>query len=142
MALGVLPPQLVAERNALYFLWHLRNETWFKDQLPSLLHLSPLSRLTGLLADNNITLEKFHSYDDVEQWHKTVKVAVLQRAQTWYASSSHSQRLPNFGFVYRGLPYLREDLLCELAPTATAARADRRPGVANAWEYHLSPFCK
>ena len=43
--------------------------------------------------------------------------------------------------MYRGQPYLRDDLLCELAPTAIAARADRLSGVPNAWEYHPCPFC-
>jgi hypothetical protein len=65
--LGVPPSQLVTERNALYFLWHLRNQTWFKGQLPSLLHLSPHSRLTELLVDNNITLEEFHLHNDTNK---------------------------------------------------------------------------
>lgn len=140
--LGVLPSQLVAERNALYFLWHLRNETWFKDQLPSMIHLAPLSRLTGLLLDNNITLEEFHKYTNPEKWHDTVKKAVLDRAQHWYDASAHHQRLPNLSFVYRGAPYLREDYTCALAAVAIQARADRLPGVPCAWEYHPCPFCE
>jgi len=139
--LGVLPSQLVAERNALYFLWHLRNETWFKSYLPHLQHLSPLSRLTNLLIDNNITLEEFHKYNNVDKWHKTVKKAVLERALSWYDVSAHGERIPNFGFLYRGQPYLRDDTLGELAPVAIQARADRLPGVPRAWEYHPCPFC-
>ena len=113
--LGVLPSQLVAERNALYFLWHLRSETWFRDQLPSMIHLAPLSRLTGiniftgLLLDNNIVLEEFHKYTNPDKWHDTVKKAVLDRAQQWCDASAHHQRLPNLFSVYRGAPYLRED---------------------------------
>ena len=140
--LGVLPSRLVAERNALYYLWHLRNETWFKDLLPSLQHLTPLSRLTGLLVGNNITFEEFHQYRDRNAWHDTVKKAVLERAQSWYDTSAHRERLPNFQFVYRGRQYLREDSLCELAPTAIQARADRLPGVPNAWEHQQCPFCE
>ena len=47
--LGVLPAQVVAERNALYFLWHLSHETWFRADLLALTTLSPWSRLTNLL---------------------------------------------------------------------------------------------
>jgi hypothetical protein len=140
--LGVLPSQLVAERNALYYLWHLRNETWFKDMLPSVQHLAPLSRLTGLLVDNNITLDEFNQHRDRTSWHNTVKMAVLKRAESWYDTSAHSERLPNFRFVYRGREYLREESICELAPTAIQARADRLPGVPNAWEHHQCPFCE
>lgn len=140
--LGVLPSQLVAERNALYFLWHLRNQTWFKDQLPTLTHLSPLSRLTELLTDTNTTLEEFHKCNDADKWHDRVKQAVLQRACSWYNTATHSQRLSNFGFVYRGQQYLRDDDLGELATTALHARADRLPGVPSAWEYHQCPFCQ
>ena len=133
--LGVLPSQLVVERNALYYLWHLRNET-------SVQHLAPLSRLTGLLVDNDITLEEFHQHGDRTSWHNTVKRAVLKRAESWYDTSAHSERLPNFSFVYRGREYLREESICELAPTAIQARADRLPGVPNAWEHHQCPFCE
>ena len=139
--LGVLPSQLVAERNALYYLWHLRSETWFRHHLPSLLHLSPLSRLVNLLTDYNTTLEEFHQYSDTKKWHSAVKTAVLARAQTWYNVAPHQQRLPSFRFVYRGLPYLRRDLTCHLAPVALQARADRLPGVPNAWLHQLCPFC-
>lgn len=140
--LGVLPSQLVAERNALYYLWHLRNETWFKDCLPSLQHLPPLSRLTGVLLDNNITLEEFHEYDNRENWHEVVKNAVLERAKSWYNTSTHTERLPNFEFIYRGRPYLREEYLAELAHVAIEARADRLPGVPSAWDYNPCPFCE
>jgi hypothetical protein len=140
--LGVLPSQLVAERNALYYLWHLRNETWFKKHLPSLQHLLPLSRLTGILLDNNITLDEFHEYKDREKWHEVVKSAVLERAKSWYNTSAHAERLPNFEFIYRGRPYLREEYLAELAHVAIEARADRLPGVPSAWEYNPCPFCE
>ena len=140
--LGVLPSQLVAERNALYFLWHLRNETWFKDQLPSMIHLSPLSRLTDLLLDNNITIEEFHKYTNPDKWHDTVKRAALKRAERWYDASAHHHRLPHLSFVYRGAPYLRDDFTCALAAVAIQARADRLPGVPRAWEYHPCPFCE
>jgi hypothetical protein len=127
--LGVLPSQLVAERNALYYLWHLRSETWFKTYLPSMQHLSPLSRLLGLLLDNNITLEEFHQYNDSVNWHETVKRAIMERAKHWYTKSksygAHAQRLPNFTFKYRGRKYLREKYLNQLAPIAIEARADR-----------------
>ena len=82
--LGVLPSQLVAERNALYYLWHLRNEVWYREFLPALQHLPPVARLTGLLLDNNVTLEEFHQYSDRDQWHSLVKAAILHRAQHWY----------------------------------------------------------
>ena len=144
--LGVLPSQLVAERNTLYYLWHLRNETWFKHYLPSLQHLSPLSRLTGILLDNNITLEEFHQHTNPETWHQVVRRAILERAKHWYTKSAsygiHSQRLPNFEFQYRGRKYLREEYLHELAPVAIETRADRLPGVPQAWLHNPCPFCK
>jgi hypothetical protein len=138
---GVLPSQLVAERNALYYLWHLRNEVWYREFLPALQPLPPVARLTGMLLDNNITLEEFHGHDDPTQWHALVKAAVLHRAQRWYDTSRLRQRLPNSGFVYRGQPYMREDTLADLAGVAVQLRADRLPGVPNAWEYHQCPFC-
>ena len=139
--LGVLPSQLVGERNALYYLWHLRNRTWFKRYLPHLQDLPPLARLTELLLDNNITLEEFHQIRDVGTWHDTVREAILTRAQSWYNTSPHTERLPNFGIIYRGRDYLRKDKLCDLAEVALQARADRLSGVNNAWEYHACPFC-
>ena len=36
---GVLPVSLVVDRKALYFLWHLRRETWFRQYLLYLAHL-------------------------------------------------------------------------------------------------------
>jgi hypothetical protein len=144
--LGVLPSQLVAERNALYYLWHLRNETWFKAHLPSMQHLSPLSRLLGILLDNNITLEEFHQYSASENWHELVRRAILERAKDWYTKSTsygaHAQRLRNFAFKYRGRKYLREKFMHELAAIAIEARADRLPGVPNAWEHNPCPFCE
>ncbi len=137
---GVLPSQLVAERNALYYLWHLRNEVWYREFLPALQHLPPVARLTGLLVDNNITLDEFHQYDDPSQWHATVKKAVLYRAQGWYSSGVQA-RLPCSGFVYRGQPYLREDATADLAGVAVQLRADRLPGVPSAWEYQPCPLC-
>ena len=139
--LGVLPSQLVAQRNALYFLWHLRNEVWYRQHLPSPIHLSPLSRPVELLTDNDITPEEFHRCDSNQEWHDTVRTAILDRAQQWYDPGPHQQRLPNFRFVYRGLSYLRDDSICHLAPTALQARTDRLPGVPNAWEYHQCPYC-
>lgn len=65
--LGVLPSQLVAERNTFYYLWQLRNEAWYRQFLPSLQHLSPVARLTSILIDNNITLEESHSCVDPGQ---------------------------------------------------------------------------
>jgi hypothetical protein len=93
------------------------------------------------LLDNNITLEEFHEHDDPTQWHALVKAAVLHRAQRWYDTSRLRERLPNSGFVYRGQPYMREDTLADLAGVAVQLRADRLPGVPNAWEYHQCPFC-
>ena len=139
--LGVLPSQLVAERNALYYLWHLRNETWYKHFLPSLQHLAPISRLTGLLLDNNITLEEFRQHAGPAKGRKTAKEAVLKRAQSWHDDSAMKARIPSPGFVCRGRPHLREDPLAEVATTAAQARAGRLPGVPNAWEYHSCPFC-
>ena len=140
--LGVLPSKLVGQRNALYYLWHLRNRTWFRRYLPYLQDLPPLARLTEFLLDNNITLEEFHQVRDVNTWHNTVREAILTRAQSWYTTpSKHTERLPNFGFVYRGRDYLRKDKLCDLAEVALQARADRLSGVNSAWEYHACPFC-
>ena len=42
---GVLPSQLVAERSALYYLWHLRSEF-----LPALQHLPPVAGQIDWLA--------------------------------------------------------------------------------------------
>lgn len=57
---------------------------------------------------------------------------------------SHLQRLPSFEFRYRGQRYLRDKnlFISELAPIAIEARADRLPGVPNAWEYNPCPFCE
>ena len=142
----MLPSQLVAERNALYYLWHLRNEAWFKQHLPSLQHLSPLSRLTGILLDNDITLEEFHQYNNSDNWHEVVKRAVLERAKYWFTRTEsygkQAQRLPNFEFEYRGRNYLRAKYLHHLAPIAIEARADRLPGVPQAWLHNPCPFCE
>ena len=139
--LGVLPSQLVGERNALYYLWHLRNRTWFKRHLPHLQHLPPLARLTELLLDYDVTLEEFHRVRDVDKWHDLVKDAVLNRAESWYSASSHSQRLPNFRFVYRGQQYLRLANICQLSEVAIQARADRLTGVPNEWLHQECPYC-
>ncbi len=96
---GVLPSQLVAERSALYYLWHLRNEVWYREFLPALQHLPPIARLTGVLLDSNVTLEEFHQHGDPERWHALVKKAVLCRAQDWYDVSRLQARLPNSRFV-------------------------------------------
>jgi hypothetical protein len=103
-----------------------------KKSQPLLMH----SNLRALLRENR------HIHRDRNAWHDTVKKAVLERAQSWYDTSAHRERLPNFQFVYRGRQYLREDSLCELAPTAIQARADRLPGVPNAWEHQQCPFCE
>ena len=116
-------------------------------------HLSPLSRLLGILLDNNITLEEFHQYNASENWHQTVRGAILERAKDWYTKGNrhtskstsygaHTQRLRNFAFQYRGRKYLREKYMHELAPIAIEARADRLPGVPNAWEHNPCPFCE
>jgi hypothetical protein len=138
---GVLPSQLVAERNALYYLWHLRNEVWYREFLPALQHLPPVARLTGLLLDNNITLEEFHQHNDSNRWHSLVKAAVLCRAQHWHDVSGLQERLPATSFVYRGQQHLRDDTLADLAGVAVQLRTDRLPGVPNAWEHQQCPLC-
>jgi hypothetical protein len=139
--LGVLPSRLVGERNAMYFLWHLTHESWFRRFLPHLEHLPPLARLTCLPLDYNLTLEDLRECTSAQQWKKMVKDAVLARAQTWYSSCEATDRLNNSGFAYLGRQYMHHDDLGDLAEVAIQMRADRLHGVPNYWEHHPCPFC-
>jgi len=107
--LGVLPSRLVGERNAMYFLWHLTHESWFRRFLPHLQHLPPFARLTCLPLDYNLTLEDLHECATAQQWKKMVKDAVLARAQTWYSSCEATDRLHNSGFAYLGRQYMHHE---------------------------------
>jgi hypothetical protein len=140
--LGVLPAQLVADRNALYFLWHLSHAAWFREHLPELTHLSPLSRLTTMLMTYGLSCEELYLMD-LPAWRKAVKQAVLHKALSFYEpkQSQTANRLPGFRFKYLGRQYLHHECTTELAELAVQLRADRLPGVPRAFEYHSCLWC-
>jgi hypothetical protein len=140
--LGVLPSKLVAERNAMYFLWHLSHEAWFKHNLPALADLPALSRLTTVLLPYNLTLEELFLYDK-NTWRAAVKEAVLARASVHYEpkQSLHASRLPNFHFMYLCQPYLYHKFTQDLAEEAIYMRSDRLPGVPHPFMFHSCLWC-
>jgi Reverse transcriptase (RNA-dependent DNA polymerase) len=140
--LGVLPAQLVAERNALYFLWHLSHETWFREHLPQLIHLHPLRRLTNMVISYGLSCEQLYLMD-LPAWRKAVKQAVLHKALFFYEpkQSLAAVRLPGFIFEYLGRQYLHHDCISDLADLAVQLRADRLPGVPQPYEYHPCLWC-
>ena len=140
--LGVLPAQLVAERNALYYLWHLSHETWFREHLPQLTHLSPLSRLTTMLMSYGLSCEELYLMD-LPAWRRAVKQAVLHKALSFYEpkQTQTAVRLPGFIFEYLGRQYLHHPRTSELAELAVQLRADRLPGVPQPYAYHPCPWC-
>lgn len=140
--LGVLPAQLIAERNALYFLWHLSHESWFRHCLPQFTHLSPLVRLTNMLISYGLSCEELYVMD-LPAWRKAVKQAVLHKALSFYEPKQRQigSRLPGFFFEYLGRPYLHHPRVSELADLAIQVRADRMPGIPQPYEYHPCLWC-
>ena len=140
--LGVLPSQLVADRNALYFIWHLSHQAWFREHLPQLTHLSPLSRLTNMLVTYGLSCEELYLMD-LPAWRKAVKQAVLHKALFFHEpkQSQTALRLPDFQFEYLGRQYLHHECTTELAELGIQMRADRLPGVPQAYEHHPCLWC-
>lgn len=140
--LGVLPSKLVAERNAMYFLWHLTHEAWFRQCLPALADLPALSRLTTMLVSYNLTLEELFLYNK-NKWHSAVRDAVLAQANVHHEpkQSLHAARVPNFKFLYLGQSYMYHKLTQELAEEAFYMRTDRLPGVPAPYMYHPCLWC-
>jgi len=136
--LGVLPSQLVAERDALYFLWHLLHLSWFRRHLPALSPLPQVRRLTGFATKHGLDLA-FASVCSREEWHTAVQRAVVRSARHHFAARPVTW-LPNHHFV-RSHRYLKHEHLRDVADVVLQLRNDRLPSAHHPWVYHPCPFC-
>lgn len=145
--LGILPAELVVHRNALYFLWHLRHQAWFKAYLPGLATLQPLGRLTSmLLYYPSLRIDVLDTLD-YKSWRKRVKLAIIERAESFYNTSDYqASRLyphPDYYFAYRGQRYTTNSYTTDHAQIALELRQDRLPLPRHLrpWEHHPCPMC-
>jgi hypothetical protein len=144
--LGVLPAELIVHRNALYYLWHLRRRVWYRNYLPQLMHLEPISRLTSMvLRYEQLSLRDTDTLGQ-DQWKAAVRKAVLQRAKSYYDTSDfqHLALFPYhqpYQFAYRGQQYLNCKSTIDLAQVAIELRHDRLSGVPSPWEHHPCVCC-
>lgn len=136
--LGVLPSQLVAERDALYFLWHLLHLSWFRNALPALTSLPPVSRLVSLTLKHDLDLA-FVSVCSREEWHSAVQRAVVRSARTTFAARPVAW-VPNHHFV-RSHRYLKHKDLSDVADVVLQLRNNRLPSAPHPWVFHPCPFC-
>ena len=136
--LGVLPSQLVAERDALYFLWHLCRHSWFRSFLPFFTELPLLHRLTSLVSTHGLDL-CFLERCSKEEWHSAVQAAISRSATRFFARRPVDW-LPNHHFV-RSHRYLKHKDLADLADVALHLRNDRLPSAPQPWLSHPCPFC-
>jgi len=136
--LGVLPSQLVAERDALYFLWHLLHLSWFCNALPALATLPPVSRLVSLTVKHGLDLA-FVSVCSREEWHSAVQRAIVRSARDTFAARPVTW-IPNHHFV-RSHRYLKHPNLRDVADTVLQLRNNRLPSAPHPWVFHPCPFC-
>ena len=137
--LGVFPSQVVAERDALYFLWHLQNLAWFRESLPALTHLQPLERLTSLTLKYGLGLSAVHRCSK-EEWRSAVRDAVEAFADRHFAARPVDW-LPDYHFE-RSRQYLKDKATADLGDAALHLRNDRLPTAPQPWVYHPCPFCQ
>ena len=143
--LGILPSALVVQRNAMYYLWHLRRRVWFRQYLPSLAHLQPVHRITSMVLQyRDLRLQDIDCIE-YDQWRRAVKKAILDRATTYYNTTAYSEYslFPDttFCFQYRGQSYLNNRYTTNLAQTAIELRHDRLSGVPSPWEHKPCIYC-
>ena len=148
--LGVLPAELVVHRNALYYLWQLRHQAWFKASLPALAALEPLRRLTSmLLYYPSLRMDVLDSLDQTE-WRKCVKLAVIERAESFYNTRDHQDRRlaslnpdEEYGFAYRGQRYTNNAYTTDMAQIALELRQHHLPMPRHLrpWDHHPCPLC-
>ena len=131
--LGVLPSQLVAERDALYFLWHLLHLSWFRASLPALNHLPLVRRLTALALKHRLDLV-FASACSREEWHTTVQRAIVRSARATFAARPVAW-IPRHHFV-RSHRYLKHEHFRDVADVVLQLRNDRLPSAPHPWVYH------
>lgn len=136
--LGVLPSQLVVERDALYFLWHLCHHSWFRAFLPFFTDLPLLQRLTSLVIQHGLDLN-FLQRCSKEEWHSEVQSAIV-RSATRHFNRRPVTWLPHHRFV-RSHRYLKHPDLAHLADITLHLRNDRLPSAPQAWVHHPCPFC-
>ena len=61
---------LIPQRNATYYLWHLRRRVWFRQYLPSLAHLQPVHRITStVLQYRDLRLQDIDCIE-YDQWRR------------------------------------------------------------------------
>jgi hypothetical protein len=137
--LGVFPSQVVAERDALYFLWHLQNLSWFRQSLPALTHLQPLERLTSLTLKYGLDLSTAHRCSK-EEWRSAVRDAVESYTERHFAARPVDW-LPNHRFE-RSRQYLKDQATADLGDVVLHLRSDRLPTAPQPWVYHPCPFCQ
>ena len=144
--LGVLPAELIVHRNALYYLWHLRRRAWFREYLPALAHLQPVSRLLSMILQYKSLRIQDVDCLKYEAWRTSVKKAILERAVTYYDTSNHQEYClfpqREYRFLYRGQDYLTNTHTTNLAQIALELRHDRLSGIRSPWEHHPCAFCQ
>ena len=143
--LGILPAELVVHRNAMYYLWHLRRQVWFRQYLPALADLQPIKRLTSMvLAYRDLCLRDI-DHMEYDQWRTAVKKAILDRSRTYYSTDGYADYClypeEEYGFKYRGQDYLNNLYTTNLGQTAIVLRHDRLCGVPQPWEHHPCVYC-
>jgi len=142
---GVLPASLVVDRNALYFLWHLRRETWFRQYLPYLAHLQPFQRLTSILLKYPSLRLPMLDTCECPEWHQLVKNAVLLRATSFYDTTACQQYClspqPTYTFAYLGQKYMTNPSIMHLASTTIQLRYQQLPTDVRPWLAHPCPYC-
>ena len=136
--LGVLPSELVAERDALYFLWHLLHLSWFRASLPALRDLPLVHRLLGFTLKHQLDLA-FISVCSREEWHSVVQRAIVRSARTTFASRP-VEWIPQHHFI-RSHRYLKDVHLRDVADVVLQLRNNRLPFAPHPWVFHPCPFC-
>ena len=145
--LGIIPAELVVQRNCMYYLWHIRRRAWFSEYIPAMQHLYPVRRIADMtLQYEDIPLDKLDT-DTYEQWRSRVKKAVAKRATTFYdVSEHHSAALypqRQYKFQSGGQSYVTNPGTLDLAQTALELRQDHLPVSRDLmpWEHHPCSFC-
>jgi hypothetical protein len=104
--LGLSSCKFLAHRRALSYLWHVRRESWFRNQLDDLVGTGPLSRLTSIAQLYDIDTTRIEEMSR-GAWKSMVKEAVTKGAAEALNIELAKKNLPATEVGLQCRPYVK-----------------------------------